>query len=75
MLSAEPEVVEGRSCPKCDSPLWIREGRYGKFIGCSNYPDCKYIKLKEIGVACPKEGCKGGQVVERRSRRGRTWKH
>ena len=50
-----------------------KNGRFGEYVGCSDYPDCKYIKLKEIGVPCPKEGCKGGQVVERRSRRGRTF--
>ncbi|MBL4623489.1 MAG: topoisomerase DNA-binding C4 zinc finger domain-containing protein, partial [Immundisolibacteraceae bacterium] len=72
---AEPEVIEGRSCPKCDEPLLLREGRYGKFIGCSSYPKCKFLepleKPKDTGVDCPK--CKKGTLTERKSRRGKVF--
>ena len=68
-------MVEGRSCPKCDSPLLIREGRYGKFIGCSNYPECKHIEPLEqpedTGVNCPV--CNKGKMLKRKSRRGKIF--
>ncbi len=62
----------GRECPECGSPLVIRWGRYGKFIGCSNFPECRYTEpwLEKIGVTCPE--C-GGDIVERHTRRGRTF--
>ena len=70
-----PELVEGRTCPKCESPLIIRHGRYGKFIGCSGYPNCKHIepieKPKDTGVECPE--CHKGTMVSRRSRYGKEF--
>ena len=68
------EQVEyvGRNCPECGAPLIVRWGRYGKFIGCSNFPKCRYTEpwLEKIGVKCPK--C-GGDLVIKRTRRGRTF--
>ena len=63
----------GEKCPDCGKDLVIKRGRFGPFLGCSGYPDCKYIKAikKEIGVACPK--CGKGQIVEKKSRRGKTF--
>jgi DNA topoisomerase-1 len=58
-------------CPQCDSNLVQKFGRYGEFVACSNYPKCKYIKQKTIGVPCP--NCSQGEIVERRSKRGRTF--
>ncbi len=73
--AAAPEVVEGRTCPKCDSPLIIRQGRYGKFIGCSAYPKCKFIepleKPADTGVSCPQ--CQKGTLVQRKSRYGKVF--
>lgn len=73
--SSEPEIIEDRKCPKCNSDLVIKWGRYGKFIGCSNYPNCKHIeslnKPADTGVECPE--CKQGSILERRSRRGKTF--
>ncbi|HUG38518.1 MAG TPA: type I DNA topoisomerase [Candidatus Limnocylindrales bacterium] len=60
------------SCPTCAKPMVVKHGRFGKFIACSGYPECKTTKPVPIGVGCPQEGC-GGQLVERRSRRGRTF--
>jgi DNA topoisomerase-1 len=70
-VRAEPEVLE-RMCPESGHPLVVRHGRYGKFIGCSNFPECRYTEpwLERIGVACPVDG---GDLVERRTRRGRTF--
>lgn len=71
----EPEVVEGRKCPKCESDLVIKAGRYGKFIGCSGYPKCKHIepleKPKDTEIQCPE--CKKGSMLERKSRYGKIF--
>jgi DNA topoisomerase-1 len=71
-LETKKDRLLEETCPKCKSQLVVKHGRYGEFTACSNYPDCKYIKQKEVGVACPKESCPG-QVVERRSRRGKLF--
>jgi DNA topoisomerase-1 len=70
-LKKEPELV-GRECPTCGNPLVYREGRYGRFIGCSTFPKCRYTEqiLVKIGVVCPHGG---GEIIERRTRRGRIW--
>lgn len=71
--TAEPT---GENCPKCGSPMVIKQSRYGKFTACSNYPTCKYIKnekeekeVKEI-MDCPK--C-DGKVVERKTKKGKIF--
>lgn len=63
----------GEDCEKCGSPMVIKMGRYGKFMACSNFPDCRNTKaiVKEIGVKCPK--CKDGEVIERKSKKGRIF--
>jgi DNA topoisomerase-1 len=70
-LKKEVEYV-GRDCPASGHPLVYREGRFGRFIGCSNYPSCRYTEqiLVKVGVICPK--C-GGDLVEKRSRKGRVF--
>ena len=59
-------------CANCGRPMVIKTGRFGRFISCTGYPECKTTKpiLKETGALCPKDG---GKVVERKSRRGRTF--
>ncbi len=59
-------------CPVCEKPMVIKTGRFGKFISCTGYPECKTTKpiLKDTGAICPKDG---GMVVERKSRKGRTF--
>jgi DNA topoisomerase-1 len=59
-------------CPNCARPMVIKTGRFGRFISCSGYPECKTTKpiVKDTGAACPR--C-GGSVVERKSRKGRTF--
>ncbi|WP_345325479.1 type I DNA topoisomerase [Candidatus Villigracilis proximus] len=66
-----PEPI-GRACPTCTKELVIRYGRFGKFISCSGFPDCRYTEpwLLKIGVACPTDG---GELVERKTRKGRTF--
>jgi DNA topoisomerase-1 len=67
----KPDVPLEEKCPVCASNLVLKTGRYGEFIACSNYPTCKYVKQKTIGVTCPQ--CGQGEVVERRSKRGKTF--
>jgi DNA topoisomerase-1 len=66
-----PELV-GRACPTCGRDLVIRYGRYGKFISCSGFPDCRYTEpwLEKIGVSCPKDH---GDLAERKTRKGRIF--
>ena len=70
-LNMGPEPI-GRACPECGKELVIRWGRYGKFISCSGFPDCRYTEawLEKIGVTCPKDG---GEIVERKTRKGRVF--
>jgi len=72
----EPPKDIGEPCPQCKKgQLQLREGRFGMFIACSNYPKCKFVKKDpeeearaKTGVACPM--CKKGEMVERRGRFG-----
>lgn len=63
----------GEDCEKCGSPMVYKMGRYGKFMACSNFPDCRNTKaiVKMIGVKCPK--CTDGEVVERKSKKNRIF--
>ena len=73
-LQVEAVQVIDETCPTCGKPLAWRRGRFGRFIACSDYPACKYIKKKEareIGLLCPE--CGQGQVVERKGRWGRAF--
>ncbi len=66
-----PEPI-GRACPECGRELVIRYGRYGKFISCSGFPECRHTEawLEKIGVTCPKDG---GDIVSRKTRKGRIF--
>ncbi|AXF55142.1 type I DNA topoisomerase [Salicibibacter kimchii] len=63
----------GEDCERCEHPMVYKMGRYGRFMACSNFPDCRNTKaiLKPIGVKCPR--CKEGNVVERKSKKQRTF--
>lgn len=70
-----PEQIElekklsGKKCEKCGKPMEIKHGRFGDFLGCSGYPECKNIQsiVKPTGVKCPK--CGDGQMIERHARK------
>ena len=70
MTAAKPDQILDEKCPKCDSNLVIKQGRFGEFTACTNYPKCKYVKQKTTGVVCPKDG---GDIVEKKSRRGKVF--
>jgi DNA topoisomerase-1 len=68
-----------KTCPKCGSPMVIKQGRYGEFLACSGYPQCKHTESltsgktgARIGVQCPETDC-DGEIVERRSKRGKIF--
>jgi DNA topoisomerase I len=69
--------VEGKNCPKCQAPLVIRFGRYGKFYACSKFPECRHTepleenRPKSLGIVCPK--CKKGDIVAKRTKRGKIF--
>jgi DNA topoisomerase I len=63
-------------CPKCGKEMIVRHGRFGKFLGCTGYPECRHIQSlaappRSLGITCPE--CGQGEVQERRSRRGKTF--
>lgn len=62
----------GKPCPKCGKPLLVKHGRFGKFLACSGFPECRHTESvnQEIGIACPK--C-GGAVVALKSKKGRRF--
>jgi len=70
-VKTEPEVLD-RLCPEDEGQLLVRHGRFGRFVGCSNFPACRYTEpwLEKIGVHCPQDG---GEIVQRRTRKGRTF--
>lgn len=74
-FSLEPEIIADRTCPDCEGALQIRHGRYGKFIGCTQYPKCKHIepleKPADTGIECPQ--CNKGSLLKRKSRFGKIF--
>ncbi|OBA08691.1 DNA topoisomerase I [Bacillus subtilis] len=71
-VEIEPEYA-GEDCELCKSPMVYKMGRYGKFLACSNFPDCRNTKpiVKQIGVKCP--SCGEGNIVERKSKKKRVF--
>ena len=77
----QPDEPTDEVCEKCGSPMTKKEGRYGPFLACSAYPDCKNTKslsgkdkakAESTGVSCPQEGC-DGELVLRRTKRGKIF--
>jgi len=74
-MEKKAPVATGELCPNCNSDLVIRKGRYGEFTACSNYPECKYIKKeeKENTIICDCPVCKKGHIIEKTTRRNKTF--
>ena len=66
------ELTTDEKCEKCSSPMVVKTGRFGKFIACSAYPECKTTKPLALGVKCPQPGC-GGDLVQKRTKKGRSF--
>ncbi len=67
-----PVVETERACPTCGAPMVLRSGRYGEFLACSRYPDCKTtLPAGATGIVCPL--CRTGEVIQRKSKKGRVF--
>ncbi|NGZ60950.1 MAG: type I DNA topoisomerase, partial [Nitrospira sp. LK265] len=66
------DLTTDQICDKCGSPMVVKTGRFGKFIACSGYPQCKTTKPMALGVKCPQPDC-GGDLVQKRTRKGRSF--
>ncbi|MCP4624819.1 MAG: type I DNA topoisomerase [bacterium] len=71
--------VTDKNCNKCGMPMVVKRGRYGDFLACSGYPECKNTQSlntngsgKSIGISCPQKDCTG-EIVERSSKRGKLF--
>ena len=64
----------GEKCPECGNPLVVRKGRFGEFVACSNYPECKYIKKEKVEIIeiCDCPNC-SGKIIEKKSRKGKVF--
>ncbi|HMA60661.1 MAG TPA: type I DNA topoisomerase [Halanaerobiales bacterium] len=73
MEKVNMDIETDIKCEKCGRPMVIKHGRYGKFLACSGFPECKNTKpyLDKIGVDCPK--CEDGEIVKRKSKKGKTF--
>ncbi len=73
------DIPSDKTCEQCGRPMVIKHGRYGEFLACTGYPECKHTESlnngtngKSTGIACPEPGC-DGELVERKSRRGKIF--
>ena len=73
------EAATDKFCPDCRRPMVVKRGKYGEFLACSGFPDCKHTESvngsgngKSIGMACPESDC-SGEIVEKRSKRGKVF--
>ncbi len=73
MEKKAPEET-GEVCPECGNPLVVRKGKYGEFVACSNYPECKYIQKEQVETieVCDCPNC-DGKIIERTSRKGKVF--
>lgn len=64
-----PKEFTDKKCEKCSNPMIVKSGKYGKFLACSDYPNCKFTQAITLGIACPT--CKEGEIAQKRSKYGR----
>jgi DNA topoisomerase I len=69
-IVAKQDITTDEKCEKCSSPMVIKTGRFGKFLACSAYPECKTTKPIPLGVKCPQDG---GDLAQKRTKKGRTF--
>ncbi|KAF0135065.1 MAG: DNA topoisomerase I [Candidatus Saganbacteria bacterium] len=74
MENIKVEIKTDEKCPNCGKFLVIRAGRFGEFMACSGFPDCKFTKpiIKSLNIKCPREGC-DGEILVRRTRKGKIF--
>ena len=66
-----PKEFTDKKCEKCQKPLIVKSGKFGKFLACSDYPNCKYTQAITLGIPCPV--CKEGEIAQKKSRYGRVF--
>jgi len=66
-----PKEYTDKKCEKCGNPMVVKGGKFGKFLACSDYPNCKYTAAVTIGIKCPE--CEPGEIAQRQSRYGRLF--
>jgi DNA topoisomerase-1 len=71
-IEIAPQPTTDEKCETCGAPMLVKRGRFGEFLACSRYPECKTTRPISLGVACPRPGC-GGFLTEKRSRRGKVF--
>jgi DNA topoisomerase I len=78
-IDPSPETFTDKTCEQCGKPMIIKSGKFGQFLACSGYPDCKFTRSldpketgKSTGVKCPEMNC-DGEIVERVSKRGKIF--
>lgn len=71
-LRIKEDEKSEQPCPKCSRPLVIKNGRFGRFLACSGYPECSHTEPLTLGMPCPVEGCTG-RLMEKRTRRGKPF--
>ncbi len=80
IIEPEPEEMTDKVCDKCGKPMVLKPGKFGKFLACTGYPDCKNTQSlnaangqnQAVGIACPKDGCRG-EIVQKTSKRGKIF--
>jgi DNA topoisomerase-1 len=71
-IEITPQATTDEKCETCGAPMLVKRGRFGEFLACSRYPECKTTRPISLGVGCPRPGC-GGFLTEKRSRRGKVF--
>ena len=79
IVETKVDDTKVKDCEKCGKPMVVKEGKYGAFLACTGYPECKYTesvngggKGEDTGMQCPRPDC-SGSVVEKKSKRGKTF--
>jgi DNA topoisomerase-1 len=71
-IEIAPQATTDEKCETCGAPMLVKRGRFGEFLACSRYPECKTTRPISLGVNCPRPNC-GGFLTEKRSRRGKVF--
>ena len=71
-VEKEEPVESGEKCEKCGRPMVYKQGRFGEFLACSGFPECKHIKAQTTGVKCPEKNCTG-EIVQKVSKKGKIF--
>lgn len=71
-VEKEEDQKSGDMCDKCGRPMVYKNGRFGRFLACSGYPDCKNIQAETTGVKCPEDDC-NGEIIKKVSKRGKIF--